>query len=128
MIRKKVCMLGAYAVGKTSLVMRFVKNVFSERYRTTIGVRIHKKELELDGRPFGLLLWDLHGDDEFQEVRDSYLRGAAGFLLVADGTRAECIMLSAAAAGWRRRCCWGPAGSVSCPGRRAFLDGSRPRR
>lgn len=86
-LRKKVCMLGAYAVGKTSLVRRFVKDVFSEGYQTTVGVKITKKELVLDGAELSLLLWDLHGDDEFQTVRDAYLRGAAGALLVADGTR-----------------------------------------
>ena len=91
MIRLKVCMLGAYAVGKTSLVMRFVKSIFSERYQTTIGVKILKKELELEGRPVTLLLWDMHGDDDFQNVRTSYLRGAAGYFVVADGTRAETL-------------------------------------
>ncbi len=91
MIRKKICMLGAYAVGKTSLVRRFVEDTFSDRYQTTIGVKIVKKQLELDGRRVTLLLWDLHGDDEFQAVQTSYLRGAAGYFLVADGTRAETL-------------------------------------
>jgi len=91
MIRKKVCLLGAYAVGKTSLVMRFVKNMFSDRYVTTIGVKILKKELELDGEKLSLLIWDMHGDDEFQNVRTSYLRGAAAYFVVADGTRADTI-------------------------------------
>lgn len=89
MIRKKVCMLGSYAVGKTSLVMRYVKSIFSERYETTIGVRILKKELVAGSEALSLLLWDMHGDDDFQEVRTSYLRGASGYLVVADGTRAE---------------------------------------
>lgn len=91
MIRKKICMLGAYAVGKTSLVRRFVEDTFSDRYRTTIGVKITKKEVDLEGRAVTLLLWDLHGDDEFQTVRTSYLRGASGLFLVVDGTRADTI-------------------------------------
>jgi len=90
-IRLKICMLGAYAVGKTSLVMRFVKSMFSERYETTIGVKILKKELELDGQPATLMLWDMHGDDDFQNVRTSYLRGASGYFVVADGTRGETL-------------------------------------
>lgn len=90
-LQKKVCMLGAYAVGKTSLVRRFVKDVFSEGYRTTVGVKITKKELVLEERSLSLLLWDLHGDDEFQTVRDAYLKGAAGALVVADGTRAATL-------------------------------------
>jgi small GTP-binding protein len=84
---KKVCLLGASAVGKTSLVARIVRGTFSDVYRTTIGVRIERRTLELDGAPLDLILWDLEGDDEFAQVRLGYLRGAAGYLLVADGTR-----------------------------------------
>lgn len=87
MIQKKICMLGSFAVGKTSLVARFVHSMFSEQYHTTIGVKIDKKLVNLDGRDVSLILWDIHGDDEFQRVRSSYLRGASGYLLVADGTR-----------------------------------------
>ena len=88
MIRKKICMLGAFAVGKTSLVRRYVEGYFEPRYETTIGVKILKRELEIRGEKYLLMIWDLHGDDEFQEVRASYLRGASGYLLVVDGTRA----------------------------------------
>jgi len=91
MIRKKVCMLGAYAVGKTSLVRRFVENTFSDRYQTTIGVKVVKKRIEIQNCEITLMLWDLHGDDDFQTVQTSYLRGASGYLLVADGTRAETL-------------------------------------
>jgi len=91
MIRRKICMLGSYAVGKTSLVSRFVKDIFSERYQTTIGVRILKKELSVNERPHSLLLWDIHGEDEFQQIRSSYLRGSSGYLLVVDGTRAATL-------------------------------------
>lgn len=87
MIKKKVCMLGSFAVGKTSLVQQFVKSIFSEKYQTTIGVKIDQKELSLEDQAVKLLLWDIHGEDDFQKVRASYLTGAAGFMLVADGTR-----------------------------------------
>ena len=87
MIQKKICMLGAFAVGKTSLVSRFVRSIFSEKYHTTVGVKIDKKSMALDGQEINLLLWDLHGEDAFQRVRTSYLRGSSGYLLVADGTR-----------------------------------------
>jgi small GTP-binding protein len=86
-IQKKICMLGGFGVGKTSLVSRFVHSVFSDKYLTTIGVKIDKKSLAIGSRQVDLILWDIHGDDEFQKVRMSYLRGAAGYLLVADGTR-----------------------------------------
>ncbi len=87
MIQKKICMLGGFGVGKTSLVSRFVHSVFSDKYLTTVGVKIEKKSLALGSRQVDLIVWDIHGDDEFQKVRMSYLRGAAGYLLVADGTR-----------------------------------------
>jgi small GTP-binding protein len=87
MMQKKVCMLGAFAVGKTSLVSRFVKSVFSEKYHTTVGVKIDKKTVSAGGREASLILWDLYGEDDFQKVRMSYLRGSAGCLLVVDGTR-----------------------------------------
>ena len=86
-MKKKVCMLGAYAVGKTSLVERFVNSIFSDKYLTTVGVKIDKKTLEVNNQWVDLILWDLHGEDEFQKVRESYLRGASGYFLVADITR-----------------------------------------
>lgn len=87
MIEKKICMLGAFAVGKTSLVRRFVTSGFSEQYQTTIGVTVDKKTLMVDGTDLTLVLWDLYGEDEFQKLRRSYLRGSAGYLLVLDGLR-----------------------------------------
>jgi small GTP-binding protein len=80
-------MLGGFGVGKTSLVSRFVHSVFSDKYLTTVGVKIEKKSLALGPQQVDLIVWDIHGDDEFQKVRMSYLRGASGYLLVADGTR-----------------------------------------
>ena len=87
MIEKKICMLGAFAVGKTSLVRRFVTSCFSEQYQTTIGVTVDKKTLSMDGQAVTLVLWDLYGEDEFQKLRRSYLRGSSGYLLVLDGMR-----------------------------------------
>ena len=87
MIQKKICMLGATGVGKTSLVSRYVLSVFSDKYLTTIGVKVDKKTVPVDGNEVTLLLWDIYGQDEFQTVRTSYLKGASGYLLVADGTR-----------------------------------------
>jgi small GTP-binding protein len=90
MIRKaKVCLIGATAVGKSSLSARFVRSMFSDQYRTTIGVKI---ETRLVHRPAGaleLVIWDLSGEDEFQTVQTGYLRGASGYLLVIDGTRKD---------------------------------------
>jgi hypothetical protein len=87
MIQKKICMLGSFAVGKTSLVSCFVSSIFSEKYLTTVGVKVDKKVVLVDDREVTLLLWDIYGQDEFQTVQRSYLRGTAGYLLVVDGTR-----------------------------------------
>ena len=83
----KICMIGATAVGKTSLVSRYVSSIFHERYATTIGVKIESREVQYAGSTVKLILWDLSGEDEFQSVQLSYLRGAAGCVVVVDGTR-----------------------------------------
>jgi small GTP-binding protein len=87
----KICMVGATAVGKTSLVERFVSSIFHERYATTIGVKIQSVRMERGDRSFSVILWDLSGQDEFQSVRPEYLRGAGGYLVVIDGTRHETV-------------------------------------
>ena len=90
-IQKKVCMLGGFAVGKTSLVKRFVTGQFSEKYHTTVGVKIDQKSLCVDDTDVLVVLWDVYGEDDFQKVRASYLQGSAGYLLVVDGTRIETV-------------------------------------
>lgn len=89
-------MLGTFAVGKTSLVARFVKSIFSEKYHTTVGVKIDKKTVTAGDQEVTLVLWDIHGEDEFQKIRQSYLRGTSGYLLVADGTRRPTLELAVA--------------------------------
>jgi small GTP-binding protein len=92
MTRKaKVCLIGATAVGKSSLVARFVSSIFSDQYRTTIGVKIETRTVERGGERLELVVWDLSGEDEFQNVQPSYLRGARAYLLVCDGTRRETV-------------------------------------
>lgn len=87
MIQKKICLLGGFAVGKTSLIRRFVTGMFSEIYQTTIGVTIEKKTLLSADQKITLMIWDLYGEDDFQKLRESYLRGSSGYILVADGMR-----------------------------------------
>jgi len=87
MLQKKICMLGSFAVGKTSLVRRYVESIFSDVYHTTVGVKIDKKNVQVDGTEVSLVLWDIYGEDDYQKMRWTYLRGASGYLLVADGTR-----------------------------------------
>lgn len=89
MIQKKVCMVGVHGTGKTSLVQRFVHSMFSERYLSTVGVKIDRKPLDIDGTALTLVLWDLAGRDGHEDITTSYLRGAHAILYVADGTRKE---------------------------------------
>ena len=91
MIQKKVCMLGSFSVGKTSLVRRFVDSIFDDKYHTTIGVKVDKKIVKTNGQETSLVLWDIHGEDVYQKMRMSYLRGMSGYLLVADGTRRQTL-------------------------------------
>jgi small GTP-binding protein len=84
-------MIGAYGVGKTSLVKRFVDSIFSDKYLTTVGVKIDKKQLRVGEEDVTLMLWDLAGEDAVTEVRLSHLRGASAYILVADGTRGSTL-------------------------------------
>lgn len=87
-LQKKICMLGAVGVGKTSLVRRFVESLFSDSYQATVGVKIDRKSLAVGGVTLNLMLWDLQGEAAHQTTRLEYLRGSAGYILVADQTRA----------------------------------------
>lgn len=87
MTQKKICMVGAFGVGKTSLVARFVHSIYADTYLTTVGVKIEKKEVTLAGGGVTLVLWDLAGEDALTQVRPVHLRGASGYILVADGCR-----------------------------------------
>src|SRR5271156_4940322 len=91
MLQKKICMLGSFSVGKTSLVRRFVESIFSDAYQTSIGVKVDKKVVRSGNEDVTLVLWDIHGEDVYQKIRMSYLRGMSGYLLVVDGTRRQTL-------------------------------------
>lgn len=84
-------MLGTFAVGKTSLVRRFVESIYSEEYHTTVGVKIDNKTIHVGEKRLTMMLWDIYGWDDFQTLRMEYLRGMSGYLLVADGTRRSTV-------------------------------------
>ncbi|MDZ7290153.1 MAG: GTP-binding protein [candidate division KSB1 bacterium] len=90
---KKICLLGMFAVGKTSLVRRFVENVFDEKYLSTIGVKVSRKQIAISGHKththVDLLLWDIASQDYLQQTALNYFRGAHGALVVHDLTRPE---------------------------------------
>ncbi|HOP61799.1 MAG TPA: Rab family GTPase [Spirochaetota bacterium] len=87
----KIVMLGDFAVGKTSLVRRFVYDEFSDSYLTTIGVKVTKKDLSLEKREVSMLLWDIAGSDRFTAISPEYLRGASGGIIVADINRRDSV-------------------------------------
>jgi small GTP-binding protein len=91
MLQKKVCVLGAFGVGKTSLIRQFVESLFSDSYLTTVGVKVVKKTLAVGPEQLALILWDIAGEDNLTLIRMSYVRGAAGYVLVVDGTRSETL-------------------------------------
>ena len=94
-LSKKVCLLGDFAVGKTSLVRRFVYDLFDDKYISTIGVKVSRKTVILtrddDIVDLTMMLWDLAGGEEFARMRATYLRGAAGALMVYDVSRPETL-------------------------------------
>ena len=79
-------MIGDFAVGKTSLVARFVHQGFGEQYLRTVGVKIDTRQITLpSGDDLKLVLWDIAGKSAFAPIDSSYLRDAAVYLLVAVG-------------------------------------------
>lgn len=90
-VSKKICLLGDIAVGKTSLVRRFVYALFDDRYLSTIGVKVSHKKVVVPAAAgmvdLTLMIWDLAGSEEFNRMRASYLRGASGAIFVCDLTR-----------------------------------------
>lgn len=96
-ISKKICLVGDFGVGKTSLIRRFVERQFSDQYLSTVGVKISKKVVEVqsaeqkDFLKLQLMIWDLEGHTRFKAIAPSYLQGASGGIIVADVTRKETI-------------------------------------
>ncbi|MFX1298918.1 MAG: Rab family GTPase [Promethearchaeota archaeon] len=86
----KLVMLGDEAVGKTSLILQHTEHIFNQNYKMTIGTDISAKlvEIEKEGTKTNvyLIIWDIGGQDKYRILRESYLRGAAGALLVFDIT------------------------------------------
>ena len=82
---KKVVMLGDPAVGKTSLVARFIKDMFDDKYLSTLGAKPSKKTLSVQGDDLTLMVWDIAG--HVHNLHPIYYTGAKGALLVCDITR-----------------------------------------
>lgn len=87
----KICLLGEFSVGKTSLIRRFVEGIFDERYLSTLGVQISRHTMQVMQIEMNLLIWDTTGGERFDQIVQNYYRGAAGALLVCDVTRPETL-------------------------------------
>ena len=92
-ISKKICLIGDFNVGKTSLIRRFIEDKFSDKYLTTIGVKISRKSvvLESTAQQINLLVWDIEGHTKQKSIPKSYLQGAHGAIIVGDLTRMETL-------------------------------------
>lgn len=85
----KLCLLGDGAVGKTSLVRRFVFDVFDDKYLMSFGTKVSKKSLMVGEVNLDLMIWDILGQKSQESLHAAYYRGAAGALAVCDFTRPE---------------------------------------
>ncbi|MBO1346592.1 MAG: GTP-binding protein [Hormoscilla sp. GUM202] len=90
-ITQKICLVGDYGVGKTSIISRFVERQFSDEYLSNVGVKISRKTLELTQAKVHMLIWDLEGSTKFQAIVPTYLQGAMGAIIVADISRQETL-------------------------------------
>src|SRR5438094_9601185 len=92
-IKTKVCLVGEAAVGKTSLIRRFVQDDFDDRYITTLGAKVSKREIVFDMPDrkriqMDITIWDIMGEKGFQDLlKEAFFYGAKGVLAVADLTR-----------------------------------------
>ena len=97
LISRKVCLVGDFGVGKTSLIRRFVDRQFDDRYLSTVGVKISRKQIALPAQvgatqsELQLVIWDLEGQTKFKAIAANYLQGAKGAILVGDVTRTETL-------------------------------------
>jgi len=95
-LNKKICIIGAFAVGKTSLVRRYVLNQFSPDYQATLGVNIYKFSDQIEApdgasQTVNQIIWDIEGGQLGSDILDTYLRGASGALVVGDVTRGDAL-------------------------------------
>jgi len=95
-MKVKICLVGEGAVGKTCLIRRFIHDQFDDRYISTLGAKVSKKELvvDMDGTrvDVDMTIWDIMGEKGFRELlKEAYFHGAQGVLAVCDVTRIETL-------------------------------------
>lgn len=85
----KIMLIGNSSVGKSSLLMRFADDIFSETFLPTIGVDFKIRTIEADGSKVKLQMWDTAGQERFKSIVTSYYKGTHGILLVFDLTNMQ---------------------------------------
>ncbi|MEJ2280039.1 MAG: GTP-binding protein, partial [Candidatus Lokiarchaeota archaeon] len=88
----KICLFGPAGVGKTSLLLRYIKDYFRESLKKTIGTNFLIKDLELENKTVRLLLWDIGGDEAFSKLRTIYFKGSNAALGVYDVTDPQTLL------------------------------------
>ena len=91
-IQRKVCLLGEFAVGKTSLVRQYIEGHFDDKYLSTVGVKVSRKTVPQPNYTLNMLIWDIAGDNEFSRAEGGYLQGVAGAIIVCDLTREDSLI------------------------------------
>lgn len=97
-MKMKICMVGEGAVGKTSLIRRFVLDEFDDKYLQTLGTKVSKKEIVVDVKEkdvelqIDMTIWDIMGQKGFRELlKEAYFYGAKGVIAVCDMTRKDTL-------------------------------------
>ncbi|MFW9878680.1 MAG: Rab family GTPase [Candidatus Thorarchaeota archaeon] len=88
----KICLFGPGGVGKTSLLLRYIKDYFSDDLKKTIGSNFLIKDVQLDGKNVRLLLWDIGGQPQFHKLRTIYFKGSNAALGVFDVTSSQTLL------------------------------------
>ncbi len=97
-MKVKICLIGEAAVGKTSLIRRYVHNDFDDKYITTLGAKVSKKEIGFDLEQqelhvdMDMTIWDIMGEKGFRDlVKEAFFIGTRGILAVCDLTRYDTL-------------------------------------
>ncbi len=90
-IKKKVNLIGTQGVGKTSLILRFVKSVFGDEYLKTIGTNVYKKTVTMENGMVDLIINDIMGEETYESVQKGAFIGSTGAIAVIDITREDTL-------------------------------------